>query len=64
LFLKNALEKNLADPRLALAQTIGRAAMQLAQEHGDGPRSVAAQGKPRGSASRIVSRPVERSTPA
>lgn len=45
LFLKNAPEKNLADPRLAPAQTIVDAAMQLARDRGDSALSVTAQGE-------------------
>jgi cell filamentation protein len=45
LFLRNAPEKNLADPRLAPAQTIVDTAMQLARDRGDSARSVAAQGE-------------------
>ncbi|NII60051.1 Fic/DOC family protein [Sphingomonas aerolata] len=45
LFLKNAPEKNLADPRLAPAQTIVDAAMQSARDRGDSARSVTAQGE-------------------
>ncbi|WP_243645697.1 hypothetical protein [Sphingomonas sp. PP-CE-1G-424] len=45
LFLKNAPEKNRADPRLAPAQTIVDTAMQLARNRGDSARSVTAQGE-------------------
>ena len=45
LFLKNTPEKNLADPRLATAQTIVDAAMQSARDRGDSARSVTAQGE-------------------
>jgi cell filamentation protein len=37
--------ENLADPRLAPAQTIVDAAMQLARDRGDSARSITAQGE-------------------